>query len=68
MPEIEQRLGVGADITNIIKEAIEIERQLEAQKALRNMSRLGRESRIPRRREVYACQICHEEGHEASSC
>ena len=68
LPEIEQRLGEEADISNIIKEAIKIERQLEAQKALRNMSRLGQESRIPRRREVYACQICHEEGHEASRC
>ena len=32
------------------------------------MSRLGQESRIPRRREVYACQICHQERHEASRC
>ena len=47
LPEIEQRPRVEADISKIIKEAIKIERQIEAQKALRNMSRLGQKPGFP---------------------
>ena len=66
-PDIERKLENANDMTNIVRNAIKAERDLEAQKALRNSNKniiKFKESR----RVVNFCQICKAQDHETSHC
>lgn len=65
LPSIEQRLGNSEDISEILKEAIQIEKRMEAQETLRQ-PRLRVENL--RKKFINACQLCKKEGHGASEC
>lgn len=64
-PEINQRMGEDQNRTNMIKNAIRIERELEAQNSIRN--KFSGETRFPKK-NTYACTICHSETHESTAC
>ena len=58
-----------ADVNNFIKNAITIERKLEAQKYLRKTAANNRvEDNNLRTRRMFLCRICNKEGHEAGQC
>ena len=60
LPSISQRIGQHHNVNSLIKEAIQIEKQFEAQAALRHNP--------IRNKSVYTCQLCKKEGHEANNC
>ncbi|XP_051159283.1 uncharacterized protein LOC127281218 isoform X2 [Leptopilina boulardi] len=66
LPEIENKMPVNANITELIKSAIKIEKRLVTQKGRRN--NLISDSKPVRRKEIFTCQLCKEEGHEATDC
>ena len=63
LPSISQRLRMQDSLNEMITEAIQIEKQLEAQAALRH-SRFN----IARTKAIQICQLCKKEGHEADTC
>ena len=69
--ELEQRLGNEEveDVNNLSKNAITIERKLEAQKNLRKTTVNNRlDDNNIRTRRMFPCRICNREGHEAGQC
>ena len=69
--ELEKRLGNEEveDVNNVIKNAITIERKLEAQKNLRKTTANNRvEDNNLRTRRMFLRRICNKEGHEAGQC
>ena len=63
LPVIGQRIKTLDNINNIVAEAIQIEKQLEAQAALRY-----NRTETTKPKLIRTCQLCKKEGHEADVC
>ena len=64
LPVICQRLKQHEDINSMVIDAIQIEKQLEAQAALRYHTV---DAKI-NLKKIHTCQLCKKEGHEADVC
>lgn len=65
--EIEQRPPEGANLTDIVINAIKIERQLEAKRGLRQSVNIDVQSKQVAKK-VFACQACQVDTHETKDC
>ena len=65
-PEIEQRLGEAANVNDVVKDAIKVERILAARRSLRKPG-VSNEIKQDKKR-IYICQICNQSGHETNNC
>lgn len=59
LPEIENKITEDGGITDLIKEAIEIERKLRVQRGRRPSTTT--ETKQRRKQEIFTCQLCKEE-------
>ena len=65
-PEIEQRSGEAANVNDVVKDAIKVERILAARRSLRKP---GVSNEIKQdKRKIYICRFCNQSGHESSNC
>jgi len=65
-PEIEQRITRGLNINETVNDALRIERELREITDIRQGKSYSLPKSTDRSRET--CQLCHKEGHNASSC
>lgn len=67
-PEIGNKLTAGITAADAVKSAIKVEKELEAQKALRRGADLKADHRPFQKKFVSSCQLCEQEGHIAPQC
>ena len=67
-PEIGNKLTAGIAAGDAVKSAIRIEKELEAQKALRKNALPKADHKPFQRKFISFCQLCEQEGHTALQC
>ena len=66
--EIEQRLTDANNVSDLVKNAINAERKLAAQMQLRNNKKIESIPKPKSNKNLFICQVCRKEGHEANKC
>ena len=66
--DIEQRLTDANNVSDLVKNAINVERKLAAQMQLRNNKKIDLNQKPKTNKNIFICQVCRKEGHEANKC